>query len=107
MLFKHINIASGAHGFDQTPIYGFMRAGSDAYPGRGVRRALDYLTPYADAAREWPHQQINEMENARRDLAYLLRRASIAYREARYEESLEKHLSVAAAQQRWQLLWPR
>ncbi len=75
--------------------------------GRGVRRALDYLTPYADAAREWPHQQINEMENARRDLAYLLRRASVAYRDAQYEELLEKHLAGAAAQQRWQLLWPR
>jgi hypothetical protein len=87
------------------------RVGVDLYAyqtkdGRGVRRALDYLTPYADAAREWPHQQINEIENARRDLAYLLRRASIAYREAQYEELLEKHLA-GAAQQRWQLLWPR
>jgi len=75
--------------------------------GRGLRRALDYLTPYADAAREWPHQQINEMENARRDLAYLLRRASIAFSDMKYEELLEKHLSNEAAQQRWQLLWPR
>jgi hypothetical protein len=88
------------------------RVGVDLYAyqtkdGRGVRLALDYLTPYADAAREWPHQQINEMENARRDLAYLLRRASIAYREAQYEELLEKHLANGAAQQRWQLLWPR
>jgi Alginate lyase len=88
------------------------RVGVDLYAyqtkdGRGVRRALDYLTPYADAAREWPHQQINEMENARRDLAYLLRRASIAYREAQYEELLEKRLANGASQQRWQLLWPR
>jgi hypothetical protein len=75
--------------------------------GRGVRRALDYLTPYADATREWPHQQINEMENARHDLAYLLRRASIAFREIKYEELVEKHLAREAAQQRWQLLWPR
>ena len=75
--------------------------------GRGIRRALDYLTPYADPAREWPHQQINEVENARRDLAYLLRRASIAYREMKYEELLERRLAAAAAVQRWQLLWPR
>jgi len=47
------------------------------------------------------------METARRDLAYLLRRASIAFREAQYEELLEKHLASEAAQQRWQLLWPR
>ncbi|HEV2663395.1 MAG TPA: alginate lyase family protein [Blastocatellia bacterium] len=88
------------------------RVGVDLYAyqtkdGRSIRLALDYLTPYADAAREWPHQQINEMENARRDLAYLLRRASIAFREAQYEELLEKHLASEAAQQRWQLLWPR
>jgi Alginate lyase len=89
-----------------------IQVGVDLYAyqtkdGRGIRRALDYLAPYADASREWPHQQINEMENARRDLAYLLRRASIAYREAQYEELLDKHLAAAAAQQRWQLLWPR
>jgi len=88
------------------------RVGVDLYAyhtndGRGVRLALDYLTPYADASREWPHQQINEMDNARRDLAYLLRRASIAYREAKYEELLDKHLADASAPQRWQLLWPR
>src|SRR5262245_4737287 len=88
------------------------QAGVDLYgyqtkDGRGIRRALDYLTPYADASREWPHQQINEMGNARRDLAYLLRRASIAFREMKYEELLEKHLANEAAQQHWQLLWPR
>jgi len=88
------------------------RVGVDLYAyqtkdGRSIRLALDYLAPYADAAREWPHQQINETENARRDLAYLLRRASIAFREAQYEELLEKHLASEAAQQRWQLLWPR
>jgi len=88
------------------------QAGVDLYgyqtkDGRSLRRALDYLTPYADSAREWPHQQINEMENARRDLAYLLRRASIAFSEPKYEELLEKHLANEVAQQRWQLLWPR
>ena len=88
------------------------QAGVDLYgyqtkDGRDIRRALDYITPYADAAREWPHQQINEMENARRDLAYLLRRASIAFREAKYEELSEKYLANEVTQQRWQLLWPR
>jgi hypothetical protein len=47
------------------------------------------------------------VEKARRDLAYLQRRASIAFREVKYEELLEKHLASEAAQQRWQLLWPR
>jgi hypothetical protein len=75
--------------------------------GRSIRRALDYLAPYADAAQKWPHQQINEMENARRDLAYLLRRAAITYREPKYEELLTKHLAGEVTQQRWQLLWPQ
>ncbi len=88
------------------------QAGVDLYgyqtkDGRSIRRALDYLAPYADASREWPHQQINEMGGARRDLAYLLRRASIAYREPKYEELSEKYLANEAAQQHWQLLWPR
>jgi hypothetical protein len=88
------------------------QAGVDLYgyqtkDGRGIRRALDYLAPYADATREWPHQQINETESARRDLAYLLRRASIAFREVKYEELLEKHLADESAQQRWRLIWPR
>ena len=95
-----------------TPAEAGKRVGVDLYTyqtkdGRGDRRALDYLTPYADAGREWPHQQIRELENARRDLAYLLRRASVAYREPKYVGLLEKHLAGAAAQQRWQLLWPR
>jgi hypothetical protein len=47
------------------------------------------------------------MESARRDLAYLLRRASIAFREPKYEEPLEKHMANEVAQQRWRLLWPR
>jgi hypothetical protein len=88
------------------------QAGVDLYgyqteDGRGIRRALDYLAPYADATREWPHQQINESESARRDLAYLLRRASIAFREVKYEELLEKYLTGESAQQRWRLIWPR
>jgi Alginate lyase len=88
-----------------------MQVGVDLYhyqtkDGRSIRRALDYLAPYADAAREWPHQQINEIGNARRDMAYLLRRASIAFREMKYEELSERNLANEAARQRWQLLWP-
>jgi hypothetical protein len=75
--------------------------------GRSMRRALDYLAPFADPASQWPHQQINELESARRELAYVLRRASIAYREPKYEELLAKHLVKEAEQQQWQLLWPR
>jgi Alginate lyase len=74
--------------------------------GRGIRRAVDYLAPYADPARPWPHRQINERESARRELAYVLRRAGIAYREPKYETRLMKHLAAEAAEERWQLAWP-
>jgi hypothetical protein len=87
------------------------RTGIDLYnfqskDGRGIRRAVEYLAPYADPARPWPHRQINEMESARRELAYVLRRASIAYREPKYERWLAKHLAAEAARERWQLPWP-
>jgi hypothetical protein len=89
-----------------------QKVGIDLYrfqtkDGRSIRRGIDFLAPYADSALMWPHQQINEMESARRELAYLLRRAAIAYHEPKYEKLLARHLVAEAAQQRWQLLWPQ
>jgi len=75
--------------------------------GRGIRRAIDYVAPFADPSRKWPHRQINNVESARAELAYLLRRAAVAYREPEYERILTKHLADESARQRWQLLWPR
>lgn len=75
--------------------------------GRGIRRGIDYLAPYADPAQKWPHQQINELASARRELAYVLRRAALAYHEPKYEALLNNHLASEVAQQRWQLLWPQ
>jgi hypothetical protein len=81
--------------------------GYETKDGRSIRRALDYVAPSADPSRKWPHQQINNVESARRELAYLLRRATIAFREPQYEQLLTRHLADTSAQQRWQLLWPR
>ncbi len=81
--------------------------GYETKDGRGIRRAVDYVAPFADLARKWPHQQINNFDSARAELAYLLRRAAIAYREPEYERILTKHLAAESARQRWQLLWPR
>ena len=50
--------------------------------GRGIRRALDYLVPYATGDRKWPHKQIGDWKPER--LYPLLRRAAIKYREDRY-----------------------
>jgi hypothetical protein len=56
--------------------------------GRGIRKALDWLIPYASGARKWPNQQITPLR--RGAIAPLLRRAAIAYKEDRYERLIEK-----------------
>jgi hypothetical protein len=56
--------------------------------GRSIRRALDYLIPYATGEKEWKHEQIEKAKFA--DLAPLLRRAAVAYGEPKYEKLIEK-----------------
>lgn len=51
--------------------------------GRGIRTALDYLTPYALKQKEWEHKQITPMKFG--DLVQLYRRAANAYHEPAYE----------------------
>lgn len=75
--------------------------------GRGIRKALDYLAPYVDPAKKWPGQQITgESMTLRMEVAALVRRGALAYKEKKYEAMLaalpEKRLAI----QRWQLLWP-
>jgi hypothetical protein len=55
--------------------------------GRSIRRALDYLAPYADPAKEWPKAQLGGVTTAQRmELVALLRRAAIVWREPKYEQ---------------------
>jgi hypothetical protein len=56
--------------------------------GRGIRKALDWLIPYATGAKKWPYQQITPLSGG--SLAPLLRRAAVAYRQKRYEKLIEK-----------------
>src|SRR5262249_18004637 len=56
--------------------------------GRGIRKALDWLVPYATGAKKWPNQQITPLR--RGAIAPLLRRAAIAYKEDRYERLIDK-----------------
>jgi len=55
--------------------------------GRSIRRALEYLAPYSDPAREWPHQQIHRPD--RGALASLLMRAVPVYPRAGFEGELK------------------
>jgi hypothetical protein len=75
--------------------------------GGGVRAALDFVAPYVDAQKKWPHEQINAEKRVSNELPTLLRRASIAYKEPAYEEMIEKHAPEGIAAHRMQLLFAR
>ena len=70
--------------------------------GRGIRRALDWLIPYATGQKRWTHRQIRDLEPER--LAPLMRRAAIAYHEPDYEHLVQQIASDPA--DRMHLLWP-
>src|SRR5262249_38542018 len=56
--------------------------------GRGIRKALDWLIPYATGERKWEFEQINALKGS--SLAPLLRRAAVAYHQDGYEKMIEK-----------------
>jgi Alginate lyase len=56
--------------------------------GRGIRKALDWLIPYATGEKKWQYKQITRLRGG--SLAPLLRRAAVAYQEKRYEKMIEK-----------------
>ena len=71
---------------------------------RSLRRALDWLTPFATGEQNWSHQQITKVQ--REKLAPLLRRAALSYREPAYENAIAKLVNING-DERWQLLYPR
>lgn len=75
--------------------------------GRGIRKALDFLAPYADPAKPWPHAQLSGVKIANRmELAVLLRRAALAYPDACYESLLSRLPAEEMQANRMQILWP-
>ena len=68
--------------------------------GRSIRKALDFIGPYANPARKWPYQQITKPD--RSGLVLLLLRAAPKFPDAHYER-MSGQLSgddLAAAEQR-------
>lgn len=55
--------------------------------GRSIRKALDFMAPYADPSRQWPYQQIEKAN--RNALGILLLRAAPEYPDANYESALK------------------
>jgi hypothetical protein len=56
--------------------------------GRSIRKALDFMAPYADPKKKWPYQQIEKPN--RSSLVALLLRAAPEYPDAHYETVLGK-----------------
>src|SRR4029453_2732475 len=56
--------------------------------GRSLRKALDYLVPFAAGERKWTDTQINAFDP--RELTPLLRRAAVAWNEPTYRELAHK-----------------
>jgi len=73
--------------------------------GRGLRKALDFLAPYADPDKKWPHEQISNYRAG--DLFSLLRRGAIVYNDDKYEAIIRKIPQSEIAASRTNLFWPR
>jgi hypothetical protein len=72
--------------------------------GRSIRKALDFLTPFALGEQKWTHQQLGEWPPQM--LFPLLRRAALRYPEQKYQALLSKLPAMNAAD-RSQLLLPK
>jgi hypothetical protein len=72
--------------------------------GRSIRKALDFLVPYADPKDKWPYKQIVQFEPAA--LFSLLRRGSIAYGDDKYEALIKKIPPEDIIEDRTKLLFP-
>lgn len=77
----------------------FQLAGRDV-----IRAALDYLAPYADPSKCWPHPQIMERDRTR--LLPLLRQGYLVYGETEYLKSLEAFPEAERQNDISQLLYP-
>ena len=72
--------------------------------GRSIRKALDWLVPFALGHKKWQHRQITTFRPA--SLRQLLRRAAIAYNDQRYEQSMAKLPGRDITADRLELLYP-
>jgi hypothetical protein len=56
--------------------------------GRSMRKAIDWLLPYATGEKKWEYQQIRSPKM--KETATVLRRAANAYHEPKYEQAIKK-----------------
>ena len=72
--------------------------------GRSIKKALDFLAKHVETGQKWPYEQITRQSPA--SLFSLLRRASIAYKDDRYEAIIKKNPPEDIIASRTNLLWP-
>jgi hypothetical protein len=70
--------------------------------GRSIRKALDYLMPFAFGERKWTHKQLGEWQP--QALFPLMRQAASRYRDAQYQTWLAKIPALDAADRKILLL---
>jgi hypothetical protein len=71
--------------------------------GRSLRKAIDWLLPYATGEKPWEYQQIAPKKE--KEAAAVLRRAANAYNDVRYEQAIAKMKDGASPMT--DLLFPR
>jgi hypothetical protein len=57
--------------------------------GRSLRRALDFVMPYLAGEKEWPHEQIHQIDIGPNDMG-LFYLAAVRYGEPKYRQVLDK-----------------
>jgi hypothetical protein len=83
---------------------GFDLGNFQTSDGRSIRKALDWLMPFAAGESKWAYSQITPFQPEK--LGPLLRRAYVAYRDPAYERALGK-LTGLTGDKRWELLYPK
>ena len=83
---------------------GFDLGNFQTSDGRSIRKALDWLMPFAAGESKWAYSQITPFQPEK--LGPLLRRAYVAYRDPAYERALGK-LTGLTGDERWELLYPK
>jgi len=71
---------------------------------RSIRKALDWLLPFASGEKKWSYKQISAFDPTK--LAPLLRHAALRFNEPAYEKTNSK-LAKISGDERWQLLFPK
>jgi hypothetical protein len=72
--------------------------------GRGIRKAVDFLLPYAPGTQKWPYPEHDEIKYW--EFVPILRRAANAYNEKNYEQAIVRTKGFTEGLKRTEFLYP-